>query len=316
MAFTNFKIFSLKNRGKGDLSNIVPTEVELLSQYYEDTGFPEPQNLEEVLAQGNTSSTEEANIESLGLYDSFATPFGFAKVFVTNLKFYFKNKLGQNIFSLYHSGWSCIQSLYSYTFSIPTLTSNRIATFQDKSGVVAYLSDIPSLPTANYGLFSQTEESVAITGLTEETLIGVGQGTLEVPANAFQIGDSFYLRLSGKISSGNNSDLVFNLKSNAISIGTTGVLTIPTTTNKNWELTAEFTIRQIGPAGTAVLQTSGKLIYNKNSSNTFEGQGFDFTENTNFDTTILNKLDITATWLTFNASNSIHSHHLTLNKIY
>ena len=36
MAFLNFKVFSLKGRGKGDLSNIVPSEVELLSQYFED----------------------------------------------------------------------------------------------------------------------------------------------------------------------------------------------------------------------------------------------------------------------------------------
>jgi hypothetical protein len=35
MAFINFKVFSLKNRGKGDLSNITSAEVELLSQYFE-----------------------------------------------------------------------------------------------------------------------------------------------------------------------------------------------------------------------------------------------------------------------------------------
>ena len=37
--FINFKVFSLKGRGKGDLSNIVPSEIELLSQYFEDTGL-------------------------------------------------------------------------------------------------------------------------------------------------------------------------------------------------------------------------------------------------------------------------------------
>jgi len=35
MAFINFKIFSLKNRGKGDLSDTTESEVELLSQYFE-----------------------------------------------------------------------------------------------------------------------------------------------------------------------------------------------------------------------------------------------------------------------------------------
>jgi len=39
MAFLNFKVFSLKNRGKGNLSNIVTSEIELLSQYFEDDNY-------------------------------------------------------------------------------------------------------------------------------------------------------------------------------------------------------------------------------------------------------------------------------------
>lgn len=36
MAFLNFKVFSLKGRGKGNLSSVVPSEIELISQYYAD----------------------------------------------------------------------------------------------------------------------------------------------------------------------------------------------------------------------------------------------------------------------------------------
>lgn len=53
MAFINFKVFSLKNRGKGDLSDVTPLEVELLSQYFESDSIS---TLEEVTTAGNTTS--------------------------------------------------------------------------------------------------------------------------------------------------------------------------------------------------------------------------------------------------------------------
>lgn len=272
---------------------------------------PSYQTLDEVLQEGDISITGEPKVKSIGLYDDFVAPFGFAKIYANKSRFYFADKLGniQAFFS--QSALNFIKGLYTFTINTPILSNNRTATFQDKSGVIAYLSDI-----RNIGLYSQTEESAPVTGTTESTLIGAGQGTLSVPADAFQVGDSFHLRVSGKLTNANASQLIINLKADGVAIGTTSTLTLPATTDKNWELTAEFTIRAIGPAGTAILQTCGKFVYNKNSSNAFEGQIFDFTEVSNFDTTISNTLNVTATWLTNNVANTIHSHSLTLNKIY
>ena len=203
------------------------------------------------------------------------------------------------------------QSIYQFTINTQTLTNNRVATFQDKSGVVAYLGDITS-----YGLYSQTQQSTAVTGTVEGSLIGPGLGTLSVPPNNFKIGDSFHLRVNGKVTNTNNQQLVIKLKSDGVIIGTTGTITLPATTDKNWELTVSFTVILLGTAGNAKLQTNGKFLYTRNSSNAYEGVGFDYTESINFDTTILNTLDVTATWLTSNAANTIHSHQLNLSKTY
>jgi hypothetical protein len=205
-----------------------------------------------------------------------------------------------------------------YILNKPTNTSDFINDGEDGTSPYVTQEELNNAleDIGSYGLYSQTQEGPLVIGTEERTIIGPGQGTLSVPANAFQIADSFHLRVSGKITNVNNSQLVIQLKSGANVIGTTGVISVPATTDKNWELTAEFTVILLGTAGNAKLQTNGKFVYNKNSSNAFEGIIFDYTESTTFDTTMLNTLDITATWLTSNPINSIHTHQLTLSKTF
>jgi hypothetical protein len=285
-----------------------------------NAAIPSAQNLESVLNEGNISFNEGAYVKEIGVYDDFnspTVPAGFAKIFSSLSRLWFQNKIGSNMFSIAEGFFTVIKGAYEFRFSFANLTTNRIATFQNNSGVVAYLTDIPELPlTNNYGLFSQIVEPTPVTGITEGTLIGTGLGSLVIPANMFQVGNSFALKIYGKISCANNQQLVINLKSDSVVLGTTDTIVIPTTTNKDWELSAQFTIRAIGLTGVAILQTNGRFTYNKNSSNAFEGICFNYTNNTTFNTTIANTLGITAVWLTSNATNSIHSHQLTLNKTY
>lgn len=276
-----------------------------------NNAIQDPQNLDEVLAEGDSAPTRNANVKEIGLYDDFSAPFGYAKIFADKSRIYLRSKLGNLMFQFSEGGWQFFKSPWAFSFNFQTLTGNRTATWQDKSGVVAYLGDITT-----YGLYSQIQEGTLITGTTEGSLIGPGLGILSVPANNFKIGDSFHLRVNGKITNINNQNLVIQLKSNGSVIGTTGTINLPATTDKNWELTVSFTVILLGTAGNAKLQTNGKFLYTKNSSNAYEGVGFDFTESTNFDTTILNTLDVTATWLTSNPTNSIHSHQLNLSKTY
>jgi hypothetical protein len=166
-------------------------------------------------------------------------------------------------------------------------------------------------------LFAQTSNSIPVTATTvETTLIDGGVGTLSVPANGFQVGDSFSIQMSGIISSANNDTIRFKLKSGSVILGDSGLITLPTTTNKHWDLHVLFTIRSIGAAGVAQIITSGALTYSKDSSNAFEGQDFSSLNNTTFNTTTPNTLDITAQWGSNNAANNIYSQIFILNKIY
>ena len=84
----------------------------------------------------------------------------------------------------------------------------------------------------------------------------------------------------------------------------------------NWELELSFTIRQIGAAGVASIVTHGDFLYLRNSSSSFEGITFSTINNTTFDTTVSNTLDITAQWSTLNVNNVFYSEIFTLSKTY
>jgi hypothetical protein len=177
--------------------------------------------------------------------------------------------------------------------------------------------NVPDYSSAPDGLFAQTSDSIPITATTTEgTLIDGGVGTLTVPANAFKAGDSFVAMLSGIISSVNNETLRIRVKSGSVILGDSGLVTLPATTNKHWDLDIHFTIRRIGTAGTAQIMTSGALTYSKNSSNAFEGIDFSSLNNTTFNTTISNTVDITVQWGSNNAGNNIYTQTFVLHKTY
>jgi hypothetical protein len=95
-----------------------------------------------------------------------------------------------------------------------------------------------------------------------------------------------------------------------------GVQTMVTTINDVWQLTLNFTIRQIGGAGVADIVTLGVFHSTKQSNNTPLGFAFNSVNNTTFDTTISNTLDVTAQWSSNSPLNSIYSDIFILNKIY
>jgi hypothetical protein len=167
------------------------------------------------------------------------------------------------------------------------------------------------------GLYSQIASSTPVTNtLAETSLLGGGIGTLIVPANGFQVGDAFKFDMFGHISSLNNVDLQIKVKANSVILGDTGLLRLPLTTAKHWNFELNFTIRAIGGAGVAAINSGGLFNYSKNASNAFEGVDFVTLENTLFNTTIANTLSITAQWSSASTSNSIYSDTFNLYKIY
>jgi len=167
------------------------------------------------------------------------------------------------------------------------------------------------------GLFSQTANGPVVTNTTTETnILGTGVGSLSVPANLFMVGDSFHITVIGLLSSKNNDDLRIRVKSGSVVLVDTGNINMPGLTNQHFELNLDFTIRAIGAAGVASIASGGQLTYVRDFSNAFEGIDFSIINNTTFDTTVLNTLNITVQWSAANSSNSIYTEIVTLTKTY
>lgn len=166
------------------------------------------------------------------------------------------------------------------------------------------------------GLYAQTAPATVVTGTAQQTLINGGVGTMTTPANGFQIGDSFVAYFSGKISSVNNAVLEIRVLSDGNTLADTGPITIFATTNKDWEMFINFTVRTIGAAGVASIATSGRFLYNKNSASLPESEGFFNLNNTTFNTTVANTLNVTANWDTANPTNQIQTEMFNLYRIY
>jgi hypothetical protein len=168
----------------------------------------------------------------------------------------------------------------------------------------------------NKSLFAQTADGPVVTGTVFSTLIGAGVGTLTVPANAFQVGDSFKASLFGHISCANNQDLIVKLLSSTSPLGGTGTISMPQCTNQHFQFDIQFTIRAVGGASTAAILTAGFFTYSKDASNAFEGADFTLLENTLFDTTVSQTLDIQAQWGGPNPANQIYVESFVLTKIF
>jgi hypothetical protein len=187
-----------------------------------------------------------------------------------------------------------------------------------QDGVTYKIKESTLRPFKNvYGLYSQTEDSVIVSGTTiENTLIGSGVGFITIPENGFSVGDSFSASLSGFISCGNNETIRIRVKSGSVIFLDSSTQTQPSLNNDLWELFINFTIRQIGVAGNASIVSSGTFHTTKKNSTSVQGFSFSGLNNTTFDTTLNNTLDITVEWGSSNSNNKIYSDIFNLIKTF
>lgn len=184
--------------------------------------------------------------------------------------------------------------------------------FHNENGAGGAIIGSPAI-----GMFSQIENSVPVENtLVEGTLIGVGVGSLSVPANSFRVGDSFQANFSGHIDSRNNDTIRIRAKSSGILLADTGNIIMPNCTGQHWDIKCLFTIRAIGPSGVASIASTINFTYTKNASNAFEGENVSIVNSTTFDTTIANTLDVTAEWGAADPLNSIYTELFNLLKTY
>jgi hypothetical protein len=81
-------------------------------------------------------------------------------------------------------------------------------------------------------------------------------------------------------------------------------------------LVIDFTIRNVGSSGTASILALGAFHTTKNNSGNVQGFGFQTLNNTTFDTTINNTLDITLEWGQTSSGDIVYSRTFVLNKTY
>jgi hypothetical protein len=196
------------------------------------------------------------------------------------------------------------------------------AMVQDNITKQTSFSSILYAPTNNYGLFNQIGVSSSVTGSgtgveASGSLLNGGIGTLSVPANGFAKGDAFKACMTGKLTATNNHTLEIKIISDGVDLADTGVITLSGTTNKNWRLDIDFSINEIGSAGTAVIATAGTFEYRQDAGGALIGEIFSFINSSSFDTTVDNTLQIEAIWgTTSGATDSIYSQLFMLNKVF
>ena len=184
-------------------------------------------------------------------------------------------------------------------------------------GLEAIAVALENQPPASGGLFAEIANSTPIANtITPGSLLGTIVGTTSVPANTFQIGDSFHLKMLGHLGSKNGAGLRIEIMSDSVILADTGNIILPACTNKHWELNMYFTIRALGAAGTASIMSGGMFNYTQNAATTFQGTNFTEENNTTFDTTVQNKLSVIAEWDGTSNLNSIYSEVAILQKIY
>ena len=88
------------------------------------------------------------------------------------------------------------------------------------------------------------------------------------------------------------------------------------TTARHWKMEIYFSIYNIGTAGVASIATGGNLQYTQDDSGASKSVNFSTENNTTFNTTIANTLDITAQWNAANVQNSIYTQYFNLYRVF
>ena len=166
-------------------------------------------------------------------------------------------------------------------------------------------------------LFAQTANSTPVTNtIVETSLINGGVGSLTVPDNFFKVGDSFRAVMAGVLNVANNQTIQIKVKAGSVVLLNSLAQPITNITNDVFSLNIDFTIRQLGGPGVASIVSLATFHYAKTSNASVQGFAFNQVENTLFDTTVSNTLDITVQWGAANPGNSIFSDIFILNKTY
>jgi hypothetical protein len=159
------------------------------------------------------------------------------------------------------------------------------------------------------GLYSVTSTATVASTTTETTILGSVSGTKTLPTNLFTSGKKVTVRVTGTVGSTGSPTLNLKLKFGATTIAETTAQTIDVAGPRRFEVEFEVTCRSTGASGT--LQAGGAFRYFDTATSE---KAWEIAENlvSSFNTTTTHAVDVTATWGTSNAANTISGTQATL----
>lgn len=161
-------------------------------------------------------------------------------------------------------------------------------------------------PMDNYvygALFNATASATVANTVTETSLIGTGTGTLTLDANLLAVAKSIEIEAWGTIATLVTPTLRLKVKLGAtIIIDTTAVTLLSITGTNLWNTKAVIDCRTAGASGTVMGQ--GMALY-YTSTTGLAGISSPNTTTSTINTTTTQVIDMTATWGTASASNTI-----------
>jgi hypothetical protein len=160
-------------------------------------------------------------------------------------------------------------------------------------------------------VFVVTSSATVASTTTETTIIGSGTGSLVLPVNFFTVGKTLKFYLYGTIATILTPTIRIKAKLGSVIILDTAVDTLSTITGTNLFTTEGIiTCRTTGATGTVFGQ--GLTLYYTGTTG-LSGLASPNTTTSTIDTTATQTLDITVTWGTASASNTITGTNFVLN---
>jgi hypothetical protein len=173
-------------------------------------------------------------------------------------------------------------------------TQKALGTFQD--GIKQMVEGV---------IFTSTATATVANSVAETSIIGTGVGTKTLPANFFVAGKTVRLHLRGVVSETGTPTLQIKVKygSTVVLDSTALALVAGIPANANWECVADITCRTTGATGT--VQCAGNFNYQTATASSAADHHWLPANLATIDTTASSALDVTATWGTASASNTI-----------
>jgi len=155
--------------------------------------------------------------------------------------------------------------------------------------------------TLNGTIYTQTADKTVANTVVDTSIIGTGVGTVTLPANFLVAGKSIDFKVMGYHSSTGNPTITVKIKLGSTVVAT-GTATSGNGTTNGFTILASVTCRTTGATGTVASAGMYQELHNGGAY-----EGLVQTGTTTIDTTVTQVFDVTVTWGTASASNTITS---------